>query len=384
MFLLTLWNLMADFFMDNFWQFALYAGAFLLSVLSLVLGRRLALHLGFCDKPGGRKQHTDPVPPIGGLIIMPVFFMMLWAQGYVHDFWPILAGAGAILVMGAIDDGFRIPAWGKFFIQIWVACFVVIFGHAELYHLGNLMGLGPVDLGVLGKPFAVICLVMLMNALNMMDGLDGLAGGFSAIVLAVLLGLCFVLDDGAYHATGLILLSLLMPVLGFLIMNIRSPFRQKAAVFLGDSGSLTLGLVIGYFAIILSQSNVHYLGDVLIIPMAAAWIIALPVLDTLALFVMRLSQSRHPFDPDRQHLHHRFVDNGVPTETAVPMILLISLLCAGIGVVGAWLEISNIGGASVWMPCLLFILWVCLFAVHLLLTLRPSMWINIFKACGVR
>ena len=334
---------------------------FLASLALLYGGGKLAPYVGLTDQPGGRKQHKGAVSLIGGLVIMPVFTALYFqtVPGAVAD-WPLFAGVFVLLVTGAVDDARQIHPFAKLAVQIWVACFVVIFGGADLEYPGDLFGFGPIELGVYSKPFSVACLVLFMNALNMMDGVDGLAGGISAMILLCLMVVCAY--AGLWGALAAVSM-LLAPLLAFLVFNMRHPWRRRAGIFLGDAGSLTLALVIGWLCIHLSQARIPDLGGPALKPIAAAWLLALPVMDVVALFFLRLLKGQHPFNPDRNHLHHRFLDRGIPVGWTVAILML--------AVAGG--AAAGIGGSVIGVPDVVLLAgWIGLLSLYILYSLRPS------------
>jgi UDP-GlcNAc:undecaprenyl-phosphate GlcNAc-1-phosphate transferase len=322
--------------------------AFAVTVFILWGGRILALRCGFADKPGGRKMHDNPVPPIGGLAIIPVFLIFSHLAGLSEIVpWPLSASLLALLAMGAIDDAWSIPSQIKFALIILIACFLVIFGHAQIGNLGNLFGLGDAHLGVGSKVFTILALALLMNAVNMMDGVDGLAGGFCALVAFWMMIVC----AAAGHWTAFTALSfLLAAMLGFLVFNLRAPWRKSASVFLGDAGALNLGLLLGWFCIKLSQGDGAPLAPVTVI-----WIIAIPVMDAFALFIARSLRGLHPFNADRRHLHHRLEDSGLSPAVTTSIILALIAVFALIGF------LAQAKGVPAYY---LFYGWMALFIAH--------------------
>ena len=330
--------------------------AFALTIILFYYGMRLARRIGYVDRPGGRKQHVGGTPPIGGLVIIPVFalFYNLFMPDAAPD-WPLFAGLGMLLGLGILDDRFSLDAWAKFFGQIIVASFIVIFGGAEITSLGDLFGNGPVYLGAGSIPFSIASLVLLMNALNMIDGLVGLAGGITAGVLSLLIIACAMagLQDAVLGMA-----MLLAPLAAFLVYNMRHPWRKKAAVFLGDAGSMTLGLAVGWFCIHLSQG-----AHTPVLPVTIVWLLAIPVIDTLTLFILRLSKGRHPFSADRNHLHHRFLARGVPVHWTVVCMIAVTLLCGGLSLLAMRSGVPDVALLLLWCGC---------FLVYLGYSLRPS------------
>lgn len=316
-------------------------------------GRVWALKARFIDRPGGRKQHHGAVPPIGGLIVMPIFFALyvLTVPGAMSE-WPLFAGLAVLLITGLIDDRHTLRAGLKFLVQIGVALLIVLVGGGNITTFGNLLGGGPIELGWVSVPFSVTCLVMMMNAVNMMDGLDGLAGGVSFVVL-VFLTFLFGYAGGPVQAP----VSLLIPLSVFLFFNMRHPWRDRAAVFLGDSGSLTLGLVMGYFCIHLS----HRAPEVFP-PVGAIWLLVVPVIDALSLFFLRLLRGRHPFAPDRNHLHHRFLLKGCSVRATTLWVMGATALAGAV----ALLPLAGVPEFA------LFFTWLAGVVLYMGYTLRPS------------
>lgn len=322
--------------------------AFALAVLLLWSGRFLALKYNFADKPGGRKRHEIPVPPIGGLVVLPVFMIFYMIAGYSEIVpWPLIGGLAILLAMGAVDDAVGVKPAIKFVIMIWTCCFVVVLGDGQIRDLGNLFGFGDVSLGWWSEAFTVMAIVLLMNAINMMDGVDGLSGGFCALVVFWFMVVCYA---AGLNETFWALSILLATLLAFLVFNMRYPGHKKASVFLGDSGALCLGLIIGWFSVKLSQGS-----NPPIMPATIIWVIALPVMDAFGLFMARSLRGLHPFNADRRHLHHRFLDAGVsPQSTTLLMLGLISIFAS----IGFAAQAYHVPAA------VLFWLWLGVFILH--------------------
>ncbi len=326
----------------------LILSAFVVTVFVLWGGRIAALRVGFADKPGGRKKHDNPVPPIGGLAIIPVFLGISHLAGFDTIVpWPLSAALLALLAMGALDDARSIPSQVKFALIILIACFLVIFGEAQIGSLGNLFGFGKVELGAGSKVFTILSLALLMNAVNMMDGVDGLAGGFCALVAFWMMVVCA--GAGNWEAFGA-LAVLLATMAGFLVFNMRAPWRKSASVFLGDAGALSLGLLLGWFCIKLSQGPAAPLE-----PATVIWIIAIPVMDAFALFIARSVRGLHPFNADRRHLHHRVQDYGMTPARTTCIILALIACFALIGFV------AQAQGVPAYF---LFYAWLGVFILH--------------------
>lgn len=330
--------------------------------------RKVALRCGMTDKPGGRKHHEDEVPLIGGLVIFPVFILAGMLAGFdFASYWPLFAALILLLVTGALDDRYSLGAWQRFFIQIAAATMIVLLGDARLENLGDLFGFGELPLGFMSIPFSIVAVTLFINAINLMDGLDGLAAGKSVVVLGWLMLACVL--AGAW-IPFLHMAILMACILGFLYYNMRHPFRSKASVFLGDAGSLSLGLVLSWYCIGLAQEP-----DPIVVPIMIAWIIALPVIDACGQFYRRVKEGRHPFDPDRGHFHHHFVHAGIPVGKSTMMILGWGFVLGAVGCIGILIGVPQV--VLTW-------LWAILLFSHMAMSYRPEAFINFLSRFGAQ
>jgi UDP-GlcNAc:undecaprenyl-phosphate GlcNAc-1-phosphate transferase len=265
-----------------------------------------------------------------------------------------------VLVTGVIDDARGVPAFPKFLIHFTAAFLLVVPGGAQIETLGNILGMGEFRLGWASIPFSIACVVYIINAINMMDGLDGLAGGLGLIILFWLMAACGVSNWWeAFNEIALLAGALA----GFLYYNMRHPFRKRAAVFLGDAGSMALGLTIAWFCIGLSQGD-----HPVVAPVSVAWIIALPIIDAFGLLVARLKEGKHPFHPDRRHFHHHFLNAGFSVGQATGWILLLGACLGAIGFFGPMLGIPE--GVLGWV-------WVALWIGHAGLVMKPEPFVRL-------
>jgi len=203
---------------------------------------------------------------------------------------------------------------------------IAVSGDALLSHLGNLMSPQLFTLGRWAIPLTIFALVGVMNAMNLADGLDGLAG---ALALAACLNFGIVASLSGQSAEFGAVCIAAGAVLGFLLFNARSPWRGRAAVFMGDTGSLLLGLVLGWLAVRLAMTEKSALS-----PIAAVWILALPIADTVTIMTRRLMRKRTPFRGDREHLHHILLALGLPEGFTAPALFALSF-ALGLGALAA-------------------------------------------------
>jgi len=286
---------------------------FLVSLLtSLVLTppiSKLAVRIGGVDRPDGRKVHTTEIPRLGGIAIFCAFMLAIILFCDVErQTRGLLSGAIVIFITGLIDDLIGLTPRQKLIGEVMAASTGVIAGNIVLSSLGNLFGMGEVQLGLLAIPFTIFAIVGVMNAINLIDGLDGLAGGVSAIV-------CMVFGIIAFKTGNLLVLSitaaLLGAIFGFLKYN-----TFPATIFMGDSGSLLLGYCMGFLSIMLVIQ-----GNGSISPVTPLIALGVPVLDTLVVMVNRFKRRENMFLPDKTHIHHRLMNMGFGHRFTVIIVI---------------------------------------------------------------
>jgi UDP-GlcNAc:undecaprenyl-phosphate GlcNAc-1-phosphate transferase len=298
----------------------LFIAAMLLSLFLTPVASRFALRIGAVDLPDGRKIHGKAVPRLGGLAILAaVIVTLLGSWVPLRSIAPYLGGFLLVAATGFADDVSRLKPAVKFAGQVLAAAFFVWASGESLRDLGDFAGTGTVRTGWFAPFITVFCMVGIMNALNLSDGLDGLAGGISVIACFTLGIFAYLLRDWTSMA---ILLALSGGVVGFLRYN-----SFPATLFMGDTGSLTLGFCLSAIAVRLSQRTG---ADVS--PVTLATVLALPAFDTLFVMLRRLLRWQNPFHPDKTHLHHRLMELGL-SHTAVVSTLYTAM--AGFGFL-AW------------------------------------------------
>lgn len=289
-----------------------------ITAAAIPLLARAARGWGLLAQPGPRMTHEGAVPTVGGLAMGAAFLAAYAFTGLAASLSPLLAAAVAItLAGGVLDDRHELRSLPKFGFQIAAAALLVLGGDALLTHLGYLMSPDLFTLGRWAVPLTIFALVGVMNAMNMADGLDGLAGTL-ALAACVNFGAAASL---AGHAPEFAVISITAgTAVGFLYFNARLPWRRQAAVFMGDTGSLLLGLLLGWFAVRLAMAERPALA-----PITAVWILALPVGDTVTLLVRRALRGRNPFRADRHHLHHILVALGLSSGRTTALLFALAL-----------------------------------------------------------
>ncbi len=278
-----------------------------------------ARRIGLVDHPVGRKNHSAPAPLVGGFAVFLALVLSYWMTGEL----PSQSGSlmVALLVtagIGLADDMHEIGYHAKFFAQLIAALVIASGTEVHVAHLGDIFAVGDVVLDKWSYLVTVIAIIGLMNAINMIDGLDGLAGTQVLIPLLMFLGVAWTAGDAASARELMILAG---AVSGFLLFNLRTPFRKRALVFMGDTGGLLLGLLLAWYSIRLAGKVVSPLR-----PITAVWILAVPLLDMGSVMFVRISQRKSPFTADRQHLHYILRDAGFSASQVVGAMAVLSVV----------------------------------------------------------
>jgi UDP-GlcNAc:undecaprenyl-phosphate GlcNAc-1-phosphate transferase len=289
----------------------------------------------FADKPGPRRINQRQIPRIGGIAILLGFQILIYTW---HLFIPSLPplpsnllsaltfAALAIMLVGLADDMvvFHIHNKAKFLLEVLIAVEIVFINDIQLREI-HLLG-WDADLGVFSIPITVLWIVGVTNAINIIDGVDGLAGSVMAVIFATL-----AIFTGFSANSSILLLCVIMAglVCGFLMHN-----RSPARVFLGDTGSLFLGIFIGVLSIhLISVKEGTY--PILIAPL----MVGLPLLDVTVAMVRRFMKKvlggtniMKAFGAmsvaDNEHMHHRLIYRGLThTETVIILVLFHTIIC---------------------------------------------------------
>ena len=299
----------------------------LIAALVLVpVVQRLALRMGWVDAPDGRRKiHTAPIPNVGGIAILGAALVgvgaMTLAAAELPDAWAaaltlpgkrVLIGALLIALVGLIDDLRDLRFQTKFAAQLAVTA-LAFTANLRIELFDGLLGTGLLGTSV-SFALTVVWMVGMMNAVNLIDGMDGLAAGVVAIAFA---GLAAVHVIGGNVGYLVLVAAMTGALLGFLRYN-----RAPASVFMGDSGSLLLGYLLGAYAL---RGPSH--GNAVLQLVIPAVVMGLPVLDILVSMVRRAAVGRPLFSPDRDHIHHRLVSR-MPTRDAVRTLYWLATFMA--------------------------------------------------------
>jgi UDP-GlcNAc:undecaprenyl-phosphate GlcNAc-1-phosphate transferase len=330
--------------------------------LLTVIAREIALRTGAVAAVRDRDVHTEPIPYLGGIamlggltaayIVARELPFLSRSEGFVFRDAGVVLGAGALVcAVGVLDDIFDIDALTKLGGQVLAAALLVRFD-VRFYYFPGFDGSSQFILdSAQGALLSVVVVIATINAVNFVDGLDGLAAGVVGIGAVAFFLFCYFLssvNELTLATTGALLTaSLAGACAGFLPHNF-----HPARLFMGDSGSMLIGLVLSASALtvtgqfagneITSDGNSIF---VTVLPvLLPASLLIVPVADLVLAVVRRTRAGRSPFAPDKQHLHHRLLEIGHSQRRAVYIMWMWAALVAGGSVL-----VSLVGGRTTWI-----------------------------------
>ena len=295
--------------------------AFTITFFAIPAIMKVAREKKLYDLPDARKVHTRPISSLGGVGIFIGFLLSVLLTVYNKQntgFQFFCAAAIVVFFLGLKDDILIISARKKFLGQLAAAAILIHFGHVRIESMHGFLGLEhlPEPLSYL---VSYITIIVVVNAYNLIDGVDGLAGSLGLMTTLTFGAYFFFAEMPVYSA---IAFAFAGSLLAFLLFN-----YNPAKIFMGDSGSLLLGLVnailVIQFITVADAANAF-------IPVSSSVaigfsILVVPLLDTLRVFGMRISKGKSPFIPDRNHIHHLLLDRGMNHR-------FVTLFCVGLNI----------------------------------------------------
>ncbi len=307
---------------------------FLCSFCSLLLARNVARKTGLVDRPNHRKRHHGAVPLVGGIsVYIGVCLLPLLIPEPIPHFLIYLMCSGLLVMVGVLDDRFDLSIGVRLAVQAVVAILMMALAGLMLQHLGSILGPAwDIALGPVRYFMTLVVVWAAINAFNMVDGIDGLLGGVSGVLFAGL-GLLF------YHHGNRVLalwsFAMLAATLPYILLNLEC-LGRRYKVFMGDAGSTMIGFTAIWLLLQGSQGPVSVIR-----PVTALWVIAIPLMDMVAIVYRRLRKGTSLFSPDRQHIHHLLMRAGLTPGQACLLITLVAALLAGVGIVGEMLAVPE-------------------------------------------
>ena len=288
---------------------------FILSLAGIFLLIRYSKRFGLVDIPNERSVHKKIIPRGAGIVfvISVLLSIFLWDFSHFKTYYYIYISVLIVFSAGVWDDLTRISPKLKF-LFIFVAFLLLYFNHFAIYSLGTYFGYEVSLPSWIVFPFTFFAIAGYTNALNLMDGLDGLAATVSLVMFVTFLAVGLQYGDEL-----LITLSsaFIVTLMVFLLFN-----WHPAKIFMGDSGSLTLGMAIAILAI----QATRYIA-----PAAVLFLVALPILDTFIVMTRRFQRHRPLFEADKNHLHHFLFNVKGDTRYTVIILALMQVVFSIIG-----------------------------------------------------
>jgi UDP-GlcNAc:undecaprenyl-phosphate GlcNAc-1-phosphate transferase len=295
--------------------------SFIVTFLAIPVVMQVAENKKLYDMPDERKVHTRLVASLGGVGIFGGFILasLLSIQGYLNpEFQYFFAAAVVIFFLGLKDDIMVLSATKKFAGQLIAASILIHLGGIRLDSMYGLFGFEQVPEGF-SLALSYLTIIVIINSFNLIDGVDGLAAGLGILSMLVFGSYFYAVD---YQAYALLAFSLAGSLVAFMIFN-----HQPAKIFMGDSGSLMIGLVNAILVIkFINVAHAPFVAVPLTSSVAIGFaILIVPLLDTLRVFSVRIVNGKSPFTPDRNHVHHLLLDRGLSHAA-------VTFACVGINV----------------------------------------------------
>ena len=318
-------------------------------ILSALMGRLIiprilviSLRKRLFDIPDFRKIHQHPISRLGGLTFFPVIMLVMCTitlvgmhvNGFTEHFFSshivnemlcLTAGLVLLYIIGVCDDLIGVRYGRKLLVQVLASAFLPFAG----LYVVDFYGLFGVDMvsPFIGIPFTMLLTVFVTNAINLIDGIDGLASSLCMIALFVF-GTAFALNGvWMYSLLAFVCLGVLVP---FFLYNVFGNAEHGSKIFMGDTGSLTLGFILSLLSVkyilLLSTDSSAVSGTPIV------WVFSLllvPCLDVCRVVLNRIQRKANPFKPDKTHIHHKFLMMGFSPRRSLVFIQLISLFFIG-------------------------------------------------------
>ena len=279
-----------------------------------------------------RSSHSTPIPAFGGISLFVVYVaasLTVVGVGYTHALGFVTLSAFFLFMSGLKDDLMGTSARTKLLVQIGTAILVLFNSELTITHLSGFFGIGEIN-PLAGFLISIGFIVFVVNAYNLIDGIDGLAGIVAIIAFSVF-GVFYYING--LNPLTLIMISLIGALISFLTWNFASPNRK---MFMGDTGSLVIGFILAVNALVIAAGQ-PLNPDPFFVPQNAVIfilsILVIPILDTLRIIVIRLSNGQKPWVADRNHMHHLLLDKGLSHKQATFCLGMLQVI-AIVGYIG--------------------------------------------------
>lgn len=301
----------------------------------LLISKRKRLY----DLPDKRKSHKNPIPRLAGITFFPVVMLsflpvlgaqalfmpdpsVIYSASFIVRLSFVMCGCITLVLLGIKDDLIGVRYSHKFIIQI-IAALLLIASNTHINNLYGLLGIYEIPYWV-GFPLTLLLAVYIINSINLIDGVDGLAATLTCMATLILGGCLFAEASYSYACLAFAIAGMLIP---FIYYNTST--RRK--IFMGDTGSLSLGYMVAFLAIHYSmQSTLPAEGLSAASPIVIAWsVLFVPLFDTARVMCVRASQGKGIFSPDRNHIHHKLLDLGYSHKKVTRTLATVTLALTG-------------------------------------------------------
>ena len=304
---------------------------------------KISIMKNLVDNPDARKLQRNPVPVMGGIAVFFGVVIGICSSQMMFNNPNVFMLVAAMLIMlytGTIDDIIDLSPTTRFIIEILVVLWMMYINKSSIDCFWGLWGIGTIPQWI-SYPLTVFASVGIINAINLIDGVNGLSSGF-----------CFmasVMFATIFYTTGNTVMTIIAAsaagaIIPFFFHNV---FGYKTRMFIGDGGTLVIGMMMSMFAIsILGQNSVcaDYAESGLSLVAMTLAILAIPVFDTLRVMTSRIIRGTSPFHPDKTHLHHLFIELGFSHAGTTISILTLNFLVVTIWFIsyklGATIEVQ--------------------------------------------
>jgi len=299
------------------------------TILAIYILRPFAVNIKLLDFPSGRKQHEGNIPLIGGIsIFLGLIVSILMSPADLNDFNYFIFASLILLIIGVIDDHSNMTVSYRLIFQFIAATIMVTAGGQSIESIGDLFGYGEVTLNEWSMIISILAVITGINAVNMTDGIHGLAGG-SSLVSFLAISILAINSTSQISLLISLLFCAVLPI--FLINNLCIGIPSNKRIFLGDAGSMFIGLSLTWVLFDFSQGEGRSFS-----PALALWLFAFPLIEMASSVLRRVSNGISPFKPDSSHLHHLLLKLGISEKKTLIILIIFSTMMAVIGVLCEW------------------------------------------------
>lgn len=302
--------------------------AFLLTFKIIPVVIRIARLKNLVDEPNHRTSHKQAIPTLGGVGIFigfSIIALLFASYYYIPEFNYLILGMLILFFIGIKDDIMVLSAKKKLVGQIGVALLISVLGDLRITSLQGVLGFYEIPY-LVSIALTAFIYISLINAINLIDGIDGLASGVCILVLSFFGANFYLLG---HYGWMMLCLSMVGSLSAFFLYNV---YGKSNKIFMGDTGSLILGLFVTATMIKYIEMNTSFVSNytVTFAPAVALSALILPIFDTLRVFSVRIAQGKSPFSPDKNHIHHILLSLGLKHRKATGILVATNALFIGL------------------------------------------------------